>query len=595
MYISRIDIRNFRNFNHLELDLCENAVIVGENKIGKSNLIYALRLVLDPRLSDSERHLRLEDFWDGLSRPLSKDDCIQISVDIADYENNEGLMAVLAEHLIQAEPMVSRLTYLYRPKPSLNENPKKEADYEFLVYGGGRPENQIGYETRRWLPLSVLPALRDAEDDLGSWTHSPLAPLLRAVSGSITQETLEQAAEEVTKATKKVADINEIKNLSDEIQNSLKQKVGEKHAITTNLGFSPADPNRLLRSLRLFIDSGQRGIGDASLGSANLLYLTLLTLELERQVRAGERSHTFLAIEEPEAHLHPHIQRLVFRDFLDSRTTVVAEENKKPQTVLLTTHSPHIVSVSPLNSIAVLRKSEDGKSTIGMSTAKLHLGDKTVKDLERYLDTNRGEIVFAKGVLLVEGPAEEFVVPKLGKLLGVDFDEMGISVCSIDGTNFEPYVQFLGKNGLNIPCAVLTDLDPREDRGALGISRARTLLKLSDLGNEVEQLPDEAISSIATNFGIFLNEHTFEIDLFLAGLHEKMCEVLVDLSSNGAATKRATALKVDPATIDREQFLKDIEEIGKGRFSQRLASVLDQQICPKYIVDAINYVSTRIH
>jgi putative ATP-dependent endonuclease of OLD family len=118
---------------------------------------------------------------------------------------------------------------------------------------------------------------------------------------------------------------------------------------------------------------------------------------------------------------------------------------------------------------------------------------------------------------------------------------------------------------------------------------------LSDLGNEVEQLPDEAISSIATNFGIFLNEHTFEIDLFLAGLHEKMCEVLVDLSSNGAATKRATALKVDPATIDREQFLKDIEEIGKGRFSQRLASVLDQQICPKYIVDAINYVSTRIH
>ena len=213
MYISRIDIRNFRNFNHLELDLCENAVIVGENKIGKSNLIYALRLVLDPRLSDSERHLRLEDFWDGLSRPLSKDDCIQISVDIADYENNEGLMAVLAEHLIQAEPMVSRLTYLYRPKPSLNENPKKEADYEFLVYGGGRPENQIGYETRRWLPLSVLPALRDAEDDLGSWTHSPLAPLLRAVSGSITQETLEQAAEEVTKATKKVADVNEIKNL----------------------------------------------------------------------------------------------------------------------------------------------------------------------------------------------------------------------------------------------------------------------------------------------------------------------------------------------------------------------------------------------
>jgi putative ATP-dependent endonuclease of OLD family len=595
MYISRIDIKNFRNFCHLELDLCENAVIVGENKIGKSNLIFALRLVLDPRLSDSERHLRVEDFWDGLTRPLSKDDCIQISVDIADYENDEGLMAVLAEHLVQAEPMVSRLTYLYRPKPGLEADPKKEADYEFVVYGGARPENQIGYETRKWLPLSVLPALRNAEDDLASWGHSPLAPLLRAVSGSITQETLKQAAEEVTKATKRVADINEIKTLSDQIQNSLKEKVGEKHAITTSLGFSPADPNRLLRSLRLFIDDGQRGVGDASLGSANLLYLTLLTLELERQVQAGERSHTFLAIEEPEAHLHPHIQRLVFRDFLDSRTTVIAEESKKPQTVLLTTHSPHIVSVARLNSIAVLRKSEDGRSTIGKSSAKLHLDEKTVKDLERYLDTNRGEIVFAKGVLLVEGPAEEFVVPKLGKFLGIDFDEMGISVCSVNGTNFEPYLQFLGQNGLDIPFAVLTDLDPREDGFALGISRARTLMRLLGMGDELERIPDDAIPSIASSFGIFLNGHTFEIELLLAGNHEKMCDVLAELTTNGAAMKRAAALRKDPTNIDRKQFLKDIEEIGKGRFSQRLASVLHQQLCPKYIADAINYVNARIH
>src|SRR5581483_10906224 len=263
MHINRIEIINFRNFQHLELHLSENAVIVGENKIGKSSLIYALRLVLDPRLPDSERQLRLDDFWDGLPRPLTKDDCIQISVDITDYENDEGLMAILAEHLVQAEPMISRLTYLYRPKPSLEGDPKKEADYEFLVYGGDRPENHIGYETRKWMPLSVLPALRNAEDDLASWSHSPLAPLLRAVTANIKRETLEQAAVEVTSATKKVAEIDEIKALSDQIQSSLQETVGEKHAIITNLGFSPADPDRLLRSLRLFIDGGRRGVGDA--------------------------------------------------------------------------------------------------------------------------------------------------------------------------------------------------------------------------------------------------------------------------------------------------------------------------------------------
>jgi putative ATP-dependent endonuclease of OLD family len=169
-------------------------------------------------------------------------------------------MAILAEHLVQAEPMVSRLTYLYRPKPSLKEPPKKEIDYEFIVYGGDRPENQIGYETRKWIPLSLLPALRNAEDDLASWSHSPLAPLLRATIVNIKRETLEKATLGVTKATEEVANIDEIKILAKQIQDSLTEAVGEKHSITTNLGFSPTDPDRLLRSLRLFIDNGQRSV-----------------------------------------------------------------------------------------------------------------------------------------------------------------------------------------------------------------------------------------------------------------------------------------------------------------------------------------------
>ncbi|HUE89423.1 MAG TPA: AAA family ATPase [Vicinamibacterales bacterium] len=118
--------------------------------------------------------------------------------------------------------------------------------------------------------------------------------------------------------------------------------VGPSYAITTSLAFSPTDPERLLRSLRLFIDNGAREIGAASLGSANVLYLTLKVLELEQLVHERHRFHTFLGIEEPEAHLHPHVQRLVYRDLL--RPTRDDDAVTPAATILLTTHSPHIVS-----------------------------------------------------------------------------------------------------------------------------------------------------------------------------------------------------------------------------------------------------------
>jgi len=73
MNISRVKIKNFRNFESLDLALGEHAVIVGENKIGKSNFLYALRLVPDPSLPDAARKPRKEEFWGGLRCPLAAD------------------------------------------------------------------------------------------------------------------------------------------------------------------------------------------------------------------------------------------------------------------------------------------------------------------------------------------------------------------------------------------------------------------------------------------------------------------------------------------------------------------------------------------
>jgi putative ATP-dependent endonuclease of OLD family len=67
MRIDKVTVKNFRNLADVDVPLQRGTVIVGENRVGKSNFIHALRLVLDPTLPNSERYLRREDFWDGLS------------------------------------------------------------------------------------------------------------------------------------------------------------------------------------------------------------------------------------------------------------------------------------------------------------------------------------------------------------------------------------------------------------------------------------------------------------------------------------------------------------------------------------------------
>lgn len=142
MRICRINIENFANFKNVDFETDDSLVIVGENKVGKSNLLRALRLVFDPQLPDRERLLGLENFWDGLGEN-KLGATVRVTVELTDFEEDANLLAVLGDSLVDTvSPVVARLTYLYRPKAELEGvSPESMADYEFLVFGGTDEDN----------------------------------------------------------------------------------------------------------------------------------------------------------------------------------------------------------------------------------------------------------------------------------------------------------------------------------------------------------------------------------------------------------------------------------------------------------------------
>ncbi|NWO07076.1 MAG: AAA family ATPase [Alteromonadaceae bacterium] len=591
MYLSNLIIKNFRNFQAINIPLNGDVVLLGENRVGKSNLLFAIRLVLDPTLPDVTRQLKLSDFWDGCD--LGQNPEIEIHLDFSSFDNDDSLTALLTDFRLASDPYVARLSYVFRKKPEVAGGPQSSEDYEFLTFGGGDETRAIPNKLRRRIALDMLDALRDAEGQLSSWRNSPLRPLLEDAVASVSRDELDVVAADLESANAKMESYPSLQSLESSLRSGILELAGSAHDIDARLRFAANDPLRLFRSITMFIDDGKRGIGEASLGSANVALIALKLAEFDWRREKNERNFSLLCIEEPEAHLHPQLQRRVFSKLFNS-----AEPS---QSLFVTSHSPTLAAIAPLRSIVSLR-SVNGASC-AHSLARLPVTEDELDDIERYLNASRSELLFARGVIFVEGDAEEALLPGFAEALGINLDELGITVCNVAGTNFAPYVKLAGSLGINF--AVITDWDPL-DGTKLPLGKTRTI-KIWDAYCEAThntpltaaerikwQNADYCVFSSAwTTAGIFLNEETFEVSVAnTPGLQGALLDILNEQGFGPKRTARIAAWR-SGTEVNSEQLLAMVSDIGKGRLSARLAKKLPGLSPPSYIRQAIQFVASN--
>lgn len=658
LFISRVKIKNYRNFKDVDVRLGHKQIIIGENNVGKTNFLKALQLILDPTLSDEDRMLEESDFNDTLVNPMENKEEIVIEVYIENYSNNKTILTVFQDATVKNEKGKEVLKLTYRFFPYIDD--AGNIEYQYNIFKGNDETKKFGSYERKYLNLKVIKALRDVESEIRNSRTSPIQRMLKDYA--IDKKDLERIAEEYRKNGEEILNLDELVDLTNNINKRFGAILGSDD-FDVSLQAMEISPGRVLSSLKLLM--AQRNTSDISLGLNNILYISMILQMLQDKtvpslikedkyneliVLAGgdivkdtyEQSQnrnyflkegisdvqhkklysfmsknmpisnavTILAIEEPEAHLHPVNQRLIYKD-------VIQNSNNS---VLLTTHSTHITAIAPINSIVHLHN--DGtKGTEIHATAAMPMDEGEFLDVERYLDVKRGEIYLGKAVLLVEGIAEEYLVPRFAELLGKPLDEKGIIVCNINCTNFTPYVKLL--HSLAIPYAVITDgdfyvindKDEREyhkmdteetaDRGWLGMEIIESMVSQLNFNGENEIPEDiDKLDELFKELGLFVGYYTFEVDMMVKAAAKKaskeenlnvICDLFSDLTTGGIVQKRN--FKTEIMSGEYWKCLRKIEGngIGKGRFSQKFAHVCKKEHIPTYIKEAIEYIYEKVN
>jgi putative ATP-dependent endonuclease of the OLD family len=483
MHIRELKLWNFRKFGNSEWDLNNPHlvsrfskglnVLIGENDSGKSAIIDAIKLVLkthayewikieDKDFFQDSVKLRIELIFDGIKPEEAKN-----FIEWLGWENDGQKNIPILRLIYQVEKKGKRIL---------------PADVQAGMDETGFPLNA---EAKEYLKTTYLKALRDADNELIAKKNSRLSQIFQGHNlFKETDETKHEFTEWFKELNSKLkgwfesTDVqqdgkNNKAQIKDIIDGFLKEFIDGE--VSSVLEATDPELKAILEKLSLTIE-GHTNLG---LGTLNRLYMAAELLHLKKDWDGLK----LCLIEELEAHLHPQAQMKIV-EVLGKETDVQ---------FILTTHSPNLASKVPIENLILCNK--DG--AYSLAKGNTNLADKNYVFLKRFLDVTKSNLFFAKGVIIVEGWAEEILIPAIAQKLGYDLTKHEVSIVNVGSTAYLHFAKiFLRADGnpMKTPISIVTDLDVRPkkdgtfDNVQQKIKEARIKAGLGDLSNTNVQL-----------------------------------------------------------------------------------------------------------
>jgi len=594
MYISKLKIKNYRNFGDppFEMDLKPFTVVLGENNVGKTNLLNALGLIFSQEIMifrkrvleiDDINYASVQAFKEEVRNFEVRPEEIEfptviVEVTLTDMDDNQE--AVVGDWFSNKELTEAKITYQFAPTANYDRvgsiekqrhiiKQKQDAgdtgpffidfpigDYRYSVFGGSDPSNECNMYFLKMLKMEFLDALRDAQKELIASGEYRLLYRILIQKDKEKYDDIKGVLKTLDDVVNKNPNLKSIKDDVKILLDKVSLQSGEADNAIDFI-FSSPEANELLKKISMIYGTNPISVERNGLGRNNLLYISLILSHLSaNEAGGGDTFFRLIAIEEPEAHLHPHLQ-----DHLAENIESIQKSSGKAMQLLLTTHSTNIAAKMSLNSSVIIFNAQNGApaSHYILSGIDETKEKRTIHYLSKYIDATKSRMLFARKLILVEGIVEQLLIPFFFRIYSdASMEKMGCNIINVGGVAFSHFLKII-RSGFFIKGLVFTDNDTGK----------KTEERATDLKKEYEQ---EGLIRIEIS-----EDSTFEKDLISANKNGKGKEILLNALKDTKPQRGQEYEKViGDNDIDTESFFSDIENY-KSEFAFNLASQLKEE------------------